>query len=131
MLVRAACPSHLETLIAPFEYAPEQDGETAVQPDVLIGRRPIPEAGLREAPLLVVEVLSASTRRFDLTRKQAFYARCAVEHFWIVDPDVPSIEALRLVGGKYVTVTKVEAGEVFEVSEPVSVRCAPAELLDG
>ncbi|MFG0318938.1 MAG: Uma2 family endonuclease, partial [Planctomycetota bacterium JB042] len=52
--------------------------DTVVQPDLVYlakERRPAPDAkNLTEAPDLVVEVLSPSTRRLDVVRKRAVYA---------------------------------------------------------
>jgi Uma2 family endonuclease len=38
-------------------------------------------------PMLVVEVLSPSTRRFDLVRKQRDFALLGIAELWLVDPD--------------------------------------------
>ena len=115
-------------MIAPFEFAPART--RSMQPDVLIARRPVPRKRLTQAPVLVVEVLSPSTKLFDLTQKRAFYERQGVEHLWIVDPAGPSVEALRLVNGAYVVEAKVAAGQVFEVREPVVLSFDPLALLD-
>jgi Uma2 family endonuclease len=129
---RAVCPPDLKVVIAPFEYKPE--GELSVQPDIMIARRPVGEKLLTQTPLLVVEVLSKRTKQMDLTAKRSLYESRGVEHCWIVDPAVdhggPSIEALRLVDGEYMIAAKADAGQVFEVSEPVPLRFDPAVLLD-
>lgn len=128
LLFRQACPPDLKVVIAPFEYAPSRI--RSMQPDVLIARRPVPRKRLTVAPVLVVEVLSPSTKVFDLTQKRAFYEREGVEHYWVVDPVGPSIEALCLVDGGYVVEAKVAAGQVFEAAEPVPVSFDPLTLLD-
>jgi Uma2 family endonuclease len=46
-------------------------------------------------PDLVVEVLSDSTRSFDLLRKRADYARVGVGELWLIDPEGPSAFVLR------------------------------------
>jgi len=81
-------------------------------------------------PVLVVEVLSPSTQRYDRTKKWDLYRRTGVEHYWIVDPVGPSIEAFRLVDDEYVPATKAIAGQIFTVQQPVSLRFAPWALLD-
>jgi Uma2 family endonuclease len=127
ILLRAACPPGLKTVIGPFEWLP--NAFNSFQPDLLVARRPVPEARLVQPPVLVVEVLSSSTRRFDETRKRLAYAALGVEHYWIVDPRQPSIEALRLIEGDYVTVAKADAGDRFTVAEPVPLSLDPADLL--
>jgi Uma2 family endonuclease len=128
VLLRQTCPADLKAIIAPFEYVSARTG--SMLPDILIAHRPVPRQRLTQAPVLVVEVLSPSTRQFDLKQKRAFYQQERIEHYWIVDPAGPSIEALRLVDGEYVIATKADAGQVFEVSEPVPVSFDPAVLLD-
>lgn len=42
-------------------------------------------------PDLVVEILSPSTRRRDLTEKKGVYAKNSVEEYWIIDPRARSL----------------------------------------
>lgn len=46
-------------------------------------------------PLLVVEVLSPSTARYDRVIKRAFYQRAGVPACWIVDVDARVVECWR------------------------------------
>lgn len=59
-----------------------------------------------DAPIAVVpdwicEILSPSTRGYDLLVKRRFYAEIGVGHLWYVDPEVRSLTVSRLVGGKW------------------------------
>lgn len=54
------------------------------------GRRPVEEHEIRR-PLLLIEVLSPSTARFDRVVKRARYQREGVE-YWIVDLDARLVE---------------------------------------
>lgn len=128
MLFRKACPPHLQVVIAPFEYKP--DGELGVQPDIMIARRPVGERLLSHTPLLVVEVLSRGTRMTDVTLKRGLYESRSIEHFWIVDPVGPSVEALHLVDGGYVPAAKADAGQLLEVTQPFTLAFDPRVLLD-
>ncbi|MBN1609458.1 MAG: Uma2 family endonuclease [Polyangiaceae bacterium] len=47
------------------------------------------------------EVLSPSTEGVDRTEKLPVYARERVEHVWLLDPLVKTLEILRLDGGSY------------------------------
>ena len=49
----------------------------------------------------VCEVLSPSTAPLDRTRKLPIYARERVEHVWLVDPALSTLEVLRLDGAGY------------------------------
>ena len=72
VLLRAACPPALKVLTAPFDVTLADD--TVLQPDVLVfDRKQVTARDLPGAPLLAVEVLSPSTRRFDLHLKRSRY----------------------------------------------------------
>lgn len=43
--------------------------------------------GVVGAPNFVLEVLSVSTARRDLTSKLHLYQKCGVKEYWIIDPD--------------------------------------------
>jgi len=85
-----------EILPAPCDVVFSEDN--VAQPDILFVRKErlgiIGEANIREAPDLVVEILSASTRKKDLEIKRKMYARFGVQEYWIVDPDADTVEVL-------------------------------------
>ncbi len=53
------------------------------------------------APDWVCEILSPSTAAQDRVTKRALYARHAVGHYWLVDPDARTLEALELRDGRW------------------------------
>lgn len=53
------------------------------------------------APDLVVEVLSQSTKKKDVTIKKDTYEKYGVKEYWIVDPYMKSISIYLLRDGKY------------------------------
>lgn len=53
------------------------------------------------APDWLCEVLSPSTRRFDLGEKRGRYAAHGVAHLWLLDPDARTLEAFTLTAGKW------------------------------
>ena len=53
------------------------------------------------APDLVVEVLSRSTRKNDLTVKKDTYEKYGVKEYWVVDPLMKIIDVYILRDGKY------------------------------
>ena len=67
------------------------------QPDLLVVTDPgqISGRGIEGAPLLVVEVLSPSTRRHDREVKMRRYAVLAIPHYWLVDPEGQGIACYR------------------------------------
>ena len=69
-----------------------------VEPDLMVRR---PRTGKRRdwtnapLPILLVEVLSGSTRRRDFGPKRDFYVDIGIPEYWIVDPDGMEIHVLR------------------------------------
>jgi Uma2 family endonuclease len=77
-----------------------------------------------------VEVLSPSTRRFDLLLKRDRLQTAGVPSYWLVDPDGPSVTVLELQEGAYVQVARADGDEVCEVVRPFPLRMVPQALLD-
>jgi len=70
------------------------DDATAYEPDALVYRgTKLPRSAVEvPAPVVVVEVLSPSTRRIDASAKLAGYFRLpSVAHYLIVEPDKPLV----------------------------------------
>jgi Uma2 family endonuclease len=69
-----------------------------VEPDLMV-RAPKPFGGRdwddAPVPILVVEVLSGSTRRRDLGPKKDFYLDVGVAEYWIVDPEARTVRVVR------------------------------------
>ncbi len=85
-----------EVFDAPYDVILSE--ENVVQPDLLYVRRErssiVGEANLQGAPDLIVEILSPGTRGKDLEIKRKIYARFGVQEYWVVDPDVCTVEVL-------------------------------------
>jgi Uma2 family endonuclease len=79
-------------------------------PDLLVVGHPadLSKRGIEGPPLLVVEILSPSTRRQDRGPKARRYAELGVDHYWIVDPDRRRVECHRLVQGSFRPVVHAE-----------------------
>ena len=85
---------------------------------------------LASPPVVVVEVLSPTTRAVDLRDKRAEYARAGAAHYWVVDVDVPTVHALALdpTTGTYRTVAEAKGDDVLTVTDPFPVTVSPADL---
>jgi len=59
------------------------------------------DASITVVPDWICEILSPSTRGYDLLVKRRFYAEIGVGHLWYVDPEVRSLTVSRLVEGKW------------------------------
>ncbi len=75
------------------------------------------------APDWVCEVISPATERMDRSRKMRIYAREGVQHLWLLDPLVRTLEVLRLESARWVLldthgdadVVRVEPFEAVEI----------------
>jgi Uma2 family endonuclease len=67
---------------------------------------------LRAVPNLVVEVLSPSTQRRDRTEKSELYARCGVEEYWLVDPELRTVSVRTLTGDRYTEGPSIVRGRI-------------------
>jgi Uma2 family endonuclease len=128
-VLRAACPPELKVFVAPYDYVPRPG--YSLQPDILVARRgDVGRQRLEHTPVLVGEVLSLSSRVTDRSLKRLVYEDHGVRHYWIVDPEEPSIVALELVAGSYVETARVAGTQTWHTSSPFAVDVTPTELLD-
>ena len=130
--LHAACPPDLLVMVAPMDVQPDRDN--SLQPDVLVARPDdFGPKNLPVAPLLAVEVLSPSTRLYDLNTKRSAYEKMGVPSYWIVDPTAPgALTVFELDDeGRYRQHTHVEGDEEFAATRPFPVTVVPARLLDG
>ncbi len=129
-------PDGIEALVAPYDVHLLGGLPTTLQPDLVI--LPVtdtePTEGDVEHALCVVEVLSPSTRRFDLDRKRRAYARGGVPLYLIVDPGltaphVPWLAVLELHGRRYREVARVAGDHVAHLPSPLSLDVTPNSLV--
>jgi Uma2 family endonuclease len=125
-VLAAACPAHLHVLGAPFDVTLGAD--TLVQPDVLVvALSDVVEDRLIGPPVLVVEVLSPSTRFYDLGTKRLVYTEAGVPQQWYFDPDGPTVT---VVDGPHGTHERQVVGDrVLHVDQPFVVDLVPADLI--
>ncbi len=74
--------------ISPLDVQLDCDEKTMVQPDVMVvcKRELLNVKNVYGAPDMVVEVLSKSTRKKDMSIKLHKYCNAGVREYWIVDP---------------------------------------------
>jgi Uma2 family endonuclease len=68
-----------------------------VEPDLTVRALPAGNTPWTEwpVPILVIEILSPSTRRRDREHKRDFYLEVGVPEYWIVDPEQRTITSIR------------------------------------
>lgn len=141
VLLAGAVPADLEVLAAPFDVTLSDD--TVMEPGLLVAPvAALAQRGLDGAPLLAVEIASPSSRTIDRHVKKDRLRRAGCPHYWIVDPDEPSITAwaLRETDGAdgadnaddepaYDLVGRAVGDEELALTEPFDVRIVPAHLV--
>ena len=100
-----------EVYIAPFdvrlaEHSDVSDEEinTVVQPDIMVvcDRQKLDDRGVKGAPDLVVEIISPSTAKRDITTKYELYQRHGVKEYWIMYPNDRMLLVYRIsADGRY------------------------------
>ena len=115
-----------KVFFAPFDVRFPKKGETAddkidtvVQPDICVicDLSKLDERGCCGAPDMIVEVLSLSTYKKDVTEKFALYEASGVKEYWIVHPKDKGIHVFLLQeDGKY------DAGTIYEAKGDIPVH---------
>ena len=94
-------------------------------PDVAVVAPAAPDKLLSSPPLLVVEVLSRSTRHIDLGRKRQLYAAGGLPWYWFVDLANNELVVLRNDSGAFVEVQRLTSGTTIG---PVEITLTVADL---
>ena len=126
-ILAAACPPDLLVL---GTINVDQEPATNLQPDLVViraGDLDLPATAIR--PLLVVEILSPSTRRFDETMKRQVYAEMGIPSYWMVDIRTPSVLALELADGQYETAGHLIGETATPLEKPFPVEFAASQLI--
>lgn len=123
-----SCPGSFEVHVGPLDVVLADD--TCVVPDLIVTAR-IEKPGKRipALPLLAIEVISPSSRGFDLVLKRERLERAGIPSYWVVDPLDPRLIAWDFQDGRYVEVADVRGGESFTARAPYPVTVRPADLL--
>lgn len=104
-----------EVFVAPIGVV--LDEESGVQPDLVyvsIERaQMITEKAIQGAPDLVVEVLSPSTLERDRGIKMRRYAAAGVPHYWLLDPEMRTLQPYRLCEHGYEPLGTYGPGAIF------------------
>ncbi|HUN37787.1 MAG TPA: Uma2 family endonuclease [Trebonia sp.] len=124
-----ACPPSMMVLATPGLAI------SAVQfrvPDLVVVRGEDTESRyLERPPLLVVEIASPSTERYDRSRKKEVYADFGIPDYWIVTPDreKPDVTVFQLSGRKYEQADYIVGEATLTTKRPFPVAFTPSALV--
>ena len=127
--LNAACPPHHQVIPGGREWV--IDDRTLLVPDLMVYDPTLVDHddGLLAPPLLVVEVLSPTTRRHDLVHKRHAYARGGCDRYWIVDPVGPWFLALeRTEDGTYRAEADLDRHGTLLTERPFPLSIEVADL---
>ena len=123
-----------EVISAPFDVRFPKNGETAhdkiytvVQPDICVvcDLSKLDERGCCGAPDMIVEILSPSTMKKDLTKKFDLYEEHGVKEYWVVHPNDKTVNVFLLQeNGKY------DDGIIYEFEGKIPIRIFDNYLID-
>jgi Uma2 family endonuclease len=129
-LLQQHCPSEQVVLPAPWDWVLATQPRLSVrQPDLVLVRRSQLDDRLLDVPLLAVEVLSPTSFERDAVWKRDAYAKAGLEHYWLVDPQMPQVAIYRRTEGELRMVTRATASEQITLTDPFEVSFSPADLL--
>ncbi len=99
-----------------------------VEPDLLFvaadQRDILTEKNVQGPPALVVEVLSKSTRKRDAQIKRRLFERTGVREYWLVDPELDSVQVFRPVEGRLRRVVELTSEDDDTLTTPLLPGCA-------
>lgn len=130
ILLERCTPEGLEVLAAPFDITLADD--SVLQPELLVAPiAALTQRGLSGPPLLAIEILSPSTASIDRHVKKDRLRRAGCPHYWIVDPDDPSITAwtLRETDGEPEYHLAAHASGDDALAHPFPLQITPAHLI--
>ena len=117
-----------EVYLAPLDVrlqdlpdASDEDTITVVQPDIMVvcDRDKLDDRGIKGAPDLVVEIISPSTAKRDITVKHQLYQRHGVKEYWLLYPNDRTLLVYKLSEeGRYAQPKVFGEGDVVPVPLP-------------
>lgn len=125
-LLEAATPPAYEVL-ADWGWQPPDVAPDFYRPDLLLADPGPGETDmLHHPPLLVIEVLSPSTRDRDEHEKRRAYAQSGALWYWLADPAHASLVVLRADAGRFTEVQRL--GRPGRTIGPIGIDVDPGAL---
>jgi len=110
-----------EIFIAPMDVV--LSDFDVVEPDLLFiaskHAEIITEKHIVGVPDLVVEVLSASSRKRDEIIKRRLYEQYGVKEYWIIDPELESVKVYRMDVARFIRVTELSVEQGGALTTPL------------
>lgn len=82
-------------------------------------------------PDWVCEIISPSNERNDIIKKMLTYQRCAVPHYWLIDPILEALVVYRYTNAGYLLVQSAQKDQRIRAEPFDAVSFSVRGLLDG
>ena len=113
-------PGEGEIYLAPFDVV--LSFHDVVEPDLLFvaadQKDILTDKNVQGPPALVIEVLSKSTRKRDAQTKRRLFERTGVREYWLVDPELDTVQVFRPVDGRLQRVAELSAEDDHSLTTP-------------
>ena len=109
-------------------------GDRLAEPDVLVylGQKVARDALIVPNPIVICEVLSPGTARFDMSAKFAgYFALPSVMHYIVADPDVPQIIHHARGPGAVITTQIIADRAASLILDPPGLRVSLSDVLEA
>lgn len=111
-----------EVFAAPFDVVISDSD--VVEPDLMFVAADQPdivtEQHVRGAPALVIELMSAGTRRVDEKIKYGLFERAGVREYWVVDPELDLVKVFRRApDGRLARLAELTADAAHTLTTPL------------
>lgn len=110
-----------EIYLAPFDVVLSHFD--VVEPDLLFvagaQKDILTDKNVQGPPALVVEVLSKSTRKRDAQTKRRLFERTGVQEYWLVDPELDSVQVFRPADGRLRRVAEFTSEDDHTLATPL------------
>jgi Uma2 family endonuclease len=79
--------------------------DTVFEPDIVVvcDQEKLDDKGCNGPPDMVIEVISPSSAKYDRVLKFRKYQKAGVREYWIVDPEIKTVQVNILENGRYIT----------------------------
>lgn len=129
-LLDTQLPPELTVLPAPYDWIINPN--TVVQPDLLVAHTAdLGPHHLQATPVVVIEILSPSTRRTDQGTKRLTYQDAGVPTYWLLDPEEPvTLTVLQLDDAGTYQTTATATSDTAHTDHGLGITLTPSALLN-
>jgi len=94
--------SQCRVRISPYDIKLQNEtSQSVVQPDVMLFCNDNIKNKINNIPIVVFEILSPSTAKYDMGSKKSLYESFGVEEYFLISPEYKNVQLFKLIDNKY------------------------------